>query len=123
MSRTTKQGVELNRKQMGQQIYARLIVSVGWLPCLVSMLFGCIVLVTLSTMSYNKRLHNTTYGFSLLFLSGLKSITLMASTGMFFRNVDTRACFRCCLNEGRSSSGSNRSGGSGGSGGGGGGNR
>jgi hypothetical protein len=90
---------------VGHMIYARSVVSVGWLHLIVSVLFGSIATISLLTMSYNKRLHNTQYGFSLLFLSAIKSMSLLCVSGMYFRNVDTRACFRCCLNDRHTKSG------------------
>lgn len=65
------------RLYLGQKIYARSIVSIGWLHFIISFLFGFIAIITLMTMSYNKRIHSTTYGFSLLFLSAIKSTTLL----------------------------------------------
>ena len=102
------------RKRLGAMIYSRSVVSIGWLHFSVALLFLFIVAIALLTTTYSKPLHDTTYGFSLIFLMGCKSMTCLGIAGLYFRNVDTRTCFNCCLNDAATKSG--RGGGRGGSG-------
>ena len=102
------------RKRLGVMIYSRSVVSIGWLHFSVALLFLFIVAIALLTTTYSKPLHDTTYGFSLIFLMGCKSMTCLGIAGLYFRNVDTRTCFNCCLNDAATKSG--RGGGRGGSG-------
>jgi hypothetical protein len=56
------------KKCIGSMVYARSVVSVGWIHFVVSMLYLLIVMVTMLTTTYNRRLHDAHYGFRLIFL-------------------------------------------------------